>query len=116
MLKDQIPFYAEVIVKENTTRSQHTGKKGAIMAISEEDGHIYGYRVILFDDYEDIAESMLEFDKKSAFFPPHELEVTGVMYKRSDFYDGNYIKVSPEGEWDGKIYQKEEDESDSPKE
>lgn len=83
----KIDFYQEVeIIAGSDKNKKYVGCKGVVMAISEEDGKIYGYAVSVYGQ------------KNSRCFDSDELVPTGVRFKREDFYNGSYAKVSPTGE------------------
>ncbi|MNF81530.1 hypothetical protein D3C84_638060 [compost metagenome] len=74
MTLERIDFYCEVEVKESSRLPQHRNKKGAVLGISEEEGVIYGYSVLIH------GMDHLTFFEKDEIFP------TGVVFLRSDFY------------------------------
>ncbi len=51
----KLDFYSEVIIKDSCPNDllengeTIKGKKGVVLGISEEDGIIYGYTILLFD-------------------------------------------------------------------
>ena len=73
MSHDRINFYAEVIICKNYPGIQKDSK-GVVLGISEEDGVLYGYSILLHGE-----ELTMYFDKK--YVTP-----TGKTYSRSDFY------------------------------
>ena len=69
-----IVFYQEVEVKENAKNSKYAKCKGVVLGISEEDGIVYGYSVVIHG-----KETTAYFEKEDVF-------PTGVFYRREDFY------------------------------
>ncbi|ENV1627491.1 immunity protein 31 [Neisseria gonorrhoeae] len=76
----KLDFYSEVIIKDSCPNDllengeTIKGKKGVILGISEEDGIIYGYTILLFD-----IKYCIYIDKK--YIIP-----TGKKFSRDDFY------------------------------
>ncbi|OAT32491.1 hypothetical protein M976_00548 [Buttiauxella ferragutiae ATCC 51602] len=74
MMNMKIDFYQEVQVVPDAKNSKYVGRKGVVLGISEEDGVIYGYAVILHDK------------ENTVYFEKDDLVPTGVVFKREDFY------------------------------
>lgn len=69
----KLDFYSEVTVSDLYPGNKK-GKKGVILGISEENGILYGYSVVLHGE-----ESTFFLDAKYA-------EPTGIKFSRDDFY------------------------------
>lgn len=73
MKEKKIEFYSEVVIN-NLYPGDKKGKKGAVLGVSEDNGVVYGYSVVLH------GENLTVFlDKKY-------VEPTGKMFSREDFY------------------------------
>ncbi|WP_392562171.1 Imm31 family immunity protein [Orbus sturtevantii] len=73
-MTEKLCFYEEVEILPTTMLKQFIGKKGAIVGISEEDGILYGYAVLIHG-----REEIDCFDAK-------DVKPTGKRFKREDFY------------------------------
>ncbi|MGJ8521570.1 hypothetical protein R84981_000231 [Carnimonas sp. R-84981] len=85
-MNERIDFYSEVIIKNTANNSKIRGKKGIIMAISEEAGIIYGYSV------------RIDGFQYSIIVNEGDVSPTGKKFRREDFFDGSSIGVTPDGE------------------
>jgi hypothetical protein len=75
-------FYEVVRVNEKHYRSMFVNKEGAILGMSQnEQNDMWGY-TLTFDDL-----------PETYGFEEEELEPTGKMKKREDFYDGSSVTV-----------------------
>ncbi|EYU13155.1 MULTISPECIES: Imm31 family immunity protein [Photorhabdus] len=70
----KIDFYQEVEVISSAKNKEYIGLKGVVLGISEEDGIIYGYSVILHEK------------ECTVYFEKDDLIPTGIRFKREDFY------------------------------
>ena len=84
----KIDFYSEVKVSDHAETPEIRGKYGAVASIGEENGKVLGYGI--FVEINNIEEYW-EVDKD-------DITPTGKMFKRSDFYDGSSLGVTPDGE------------------
>ncbi|MCW0423121.1 Imm31 family immunity protein [Xanthomonas sacchari] len=75
MTEKKLEFYQEVEFCAGVVDPKYEGKKGVIMGVSEEDGIVYGYAVLIFG-----AEKLVYFEK-------NKLIPTGVIFSREEFYD-----------------------------
>lgn len=71
---DRINYYAEVEILPTTKHKQYIGRIGVVMGISEEDGIVSGYAVLLHN-----KDTIDCFDKEDVI-------PTGKQFKREDFY------------------------------
>lgn len=71
MTSKNIDFYQEV---EICSESKYRGLKGAVLGVSEEEGVVYGYAVLIHGE------------GKSVYFDKNDLVPTGVRFSRDDFY------------------------------
>ena len=67
-------FYQEVEVCSEAKNSKYRGQKGAVLGVSEEEGIVYGYVVLIHGE------------SSSVFFDKDDLMPTGVQFSRDDFY------------------------------
>lgn len=74
MIGEKINFYQEVEVCSGAKNSKYRGLKGAVLGISEEEGVIYGYVVLIHGE------------SSSVYFEKGDLVATGVQFSRDDFY------------------------------
>ncbi|MGS0574860.1 Imm31 family immunity protein [Xanthomonas oryzae pv. oryzicola] len=72
MTDKEIDFYDEVKVVD--TESPYFGKLGAVLGISEEDGVIYGYAVLLHGEQHNV------------FVKGKHIVSTGISFTRDDYY------------------------------
>lgn len=70
----KIDFYREVEVCPGAKNSKYRGLKGAVLGVSEEEGIIYGYVVLIHGE------------SNSVYFDKDDLIPTGVQFSRDDFY------------------------------
>ncbi|WP_052953248.1 Imm31 family immunity protein [Leclercia sp. UBA5958] len=70
----KIDFYQEVEVVPEAKHKKYVGCKGVVLGISEENEIIYGYSVILHGK------------ETTVYFEKDDLEPTGIVFKREDFY------------------------------
>lgn len=70
----KLDFFQEVQVGTYCLNKLYHGKKGVVLGISEEDGVVYGYAVLIHG-----ADETVYFDMK-------DLTPTGKMFLREDFY------------------------------
>ncbi|WP_253306879.1 hypothetical protein [unidentified bacterial endosymbiont] len=83
----EIDFFQEVkIISGNDKTKKYIGFKGIVLGIGKENEEIEGYDVYIYDV------------ERVAGFSTGEIIPTGVRFKREDFYNGSYAKVSPTGE------------------
>jgi len=73
-MNNKLSFFSEVEVLPTTAQKQLINQKGVIIGISEEEGVIYGYGVLI--------HGREELD----FFEAQDLKPTGKQFKREDFY------------------------------
>jgi len=73
-MKDKIDFDYEVEIQISCIHKEYVGCKGIVVGISEEDGVIYGYGVVLKG-----KNTVNYFDKI-------DVKPTGKQFKREDFY------------------------------
>ncbi|MDQ1091092.1 hypothetical protein QE400_000505 [Xanthomonas sacchari] len=74
MTEEKFEFYQEVEVRAGLDL-EYQGKKGVVMGVSEEDGVVYGYAVLIHGH-----EAVVYFDKR-------KLIPTGNLFSREDFYE-----------------------------
>jgi len=74
MRDERIGFYQEVRIKDDAKTLKYRGKKGAVLGVSDEDGVLYGYSVLIH------GMGCLVFFDKDEVFP------TGRSFSRADFY------------------------------
>lgn len=74
MKVSHIDFYQEVQVKADAEIKKYRGKKGAVLGVSEENGMLYGYSVLIHG-----TDCLVFFDKDEVF-------PTGVSFSRENFY------------------------------
>ncbi|WP_392551927.1 Imm31 family immunity protein [Orbus wheelerorum] len=73
-MNSRLSFFSEVEILAATAQKQLIHQKGVIIGISEEDGVIYGYGVLIH------GREGLDF------FEAKDLKPTGKQFKREDFY------------------------------
>lgn len=74
MRYEKIDFYQEVQVKDDARTEKYRGQKGTVLGVSEEDGVLYGYSVLIHGmDY------LVSFDKDEIF-------PTGISFCRENFH------------------------------
>lgn len=73
MTNDRIDFYSEVVVND-LYPGDKKGRTGVVLGVSEEDGILYGYSVLLHGD------------KLTVYLNKDYVVPTGKMFSRSDFY------------------------------
>ena len=74
MTSERIDFYHEVQIKDDAKTPEYRGKRGAILGISEENGVLYGYGVMIHG-----MDFVVCFDKDEVF-------PTGARFSREDYY------------------------------
>lgn len=74
MTNEKINFYHEVEICSTVPNSQYQGRKGAVLGVSEENGVIYGYAVLI------------DGEKNTVYFDKNDLRPTGVQFRREKFY------------------------------
>lgn len=74
MTGEKIDFYQEVEVCSEAKSSKYRGLKGAVLGVSEEEGVIYGYVVLIHGE------------SKAVYFDKDDLVPTGIRFSRDDFY------------------------------
>jgi hypothetical protein len=73
MIKETIDFYAQVIISDSYPGDKK-GRRGVVLGVSEEDGFVHGYAVMLD------GENLTIFLEKQYVIP------TGKCFSREDFY------------------------------
>lgn len=68
----RIDFFHEVKICGQSHK--HSGEKGVVLGISEEDGKVFGYAVLIHGM------------NTTTYFEVSEIETTGVVFPREDFY------------------------------
>ncbi|MDU9407345.1 Imm31 family immunity protein [Pseudomonas sp. zfem001] len=74
MIGEKIGFYQEVEVCSGAKNSKYRGLKGAVLGVSEEEGVVYGYVVLIHGE------------SSSVYFDKNDLIPTGFQFSRDDFY------------------------------
>ncbi|RRU22255.1 hypothetical protein EGJ34_03870 [Stenotrophomonas sp. 278] len=74
MTMDRIAFYQEVQVSAECGSPEYRGLKGAVLGISQEDGVVYGYAVLLHGE------------STTTYFKKDEITATGKHFSRGDYY------------------------------
>ena len=74
MMNSKLNFFSEVEILPTAPQKQFVKKKGVIIGISEEDGVLYGYGILI--------HGREELD----FFEAQDIKPTGKQFKREDFY------------------------------
>jgi len=81
-----LQYYEKVRVLSSTRFPDHIGKVGVVLGISKDETRVYGYSVFFPGEDEGLG------------FLPAELEGTGELVDRSEFYDdGDPIRVRVDG-------------------
>lgn len=78
-------FYQEVKVLNLEKSGEYCGLLGTVLGIGDDEGFGYSYAVYFHDI------GAVSFDED-------ELKATGNFFKREDFYNGSYARVSQDGE------------------
>ncbi len=73
MTMERIAFYQEIQVSIECRSPEFRGLKGAVLGISEEDGVVYGYAVLLHGE------------STTTYFEKDELTATGKQFSREDY-------------------------------
>lgn len=74
MTCDKIGFYQEIEVCSWAKNQKYRGRKGAVLGISEEDGTVYGYAILIHGE------------NGTVYFDKEDVVSTGVQFSRDDFY------------------------------
>lgn len=83
----KVSYYEKVIVRASDRFPNYIGKMGVVLGISEDDDRIYAHTVFFQNEDEGVS------------FLPTELEATGELVDRSEFYDdGDRVRVRVDGD------------------
>lgn len=74
MIMQKLDFFQEIQLREDYPNLIYRGKKGVVLGISEENGVVYGYAVLIHG-----------FDE-TVYFCIEDLIPTGMTFLREDFY------------------------------
>jgi len=84
----RLAFFEKVVIQNSRKFPELNGRSGVVLAVSEEDGHVFGYAV------------SVEGEEEGYDFAADEIAGTGELVDRGVFYDDNdqiRVRVSADG-------------------